>query len=60
MALRPIKGRPGKFLETQSQQVVDISDYREDDKYDTIAIIAGAVAAGTESPSRAACRPARR
>lgn len=48
MALRPIKGRPGKFLETGTGQVIDISDYREDDKYDTVAIAAGAVAAGTE------------
>ena len=48
MALRPIKGRPGKFLETSSGRVLDISDYREDDKYDTIAIPLGAMAAGTQ------------
>ena len=35
MALRPIKGEPGKFLDTVSGEVLDISDYREDDKYDT-------------------------
>jgi len=44
MALRPIKGEPGKFLDTVSGEVLDISDYREDDKYDTIAIPAGVVA----------------
>lgn len=46
--LKPIKGRPGKFLETGTGKVVDISDYREDDKYDTEIIAAGAVAAGTQ------------
>lgn len=48
MALRPIKGRPGKFLDTSSGKVLDISDYREDDKYDTVAIPAGTIVAGTE------------
>lgn len=48
MALRPIKGRPGKFLETGTNTVIDISDYREDDKYDTVVIPAGLVAAGAQ------------
>lgn len=48
MALRPIKGEPGKFLDTVSGEVLDISDYREDDKYDTVAIAAGAVTANTQ------------
>jgi hypothetical protein len=48
MALRPIKGEPGKFLDTVSGDVLDISDYREDDKWDTIFAPAGAVVAGTE------------
>ena len=48
MALRPIKGEPGKFLDTVSGEVLDISDYREDDKYDTTFIAAGAVVAGTQ------------
>jgi len=43
MALRPIKGEPGKFLDTVSGEILDISDYREDDKYDTVAFKAGAV-----------------
>jgi hypothetical protein len=43
MALRPIKGEPGKFLDTVSGEVLDISDYREDDKYDTVIIPAGAI-----------------
>lgn len=44
MALRPIKGEPGKFLDTVSGEVLDISDYREDDKYDTVVVPAGPVA----------------
>lgn len=48
MALRPIKGEPGKFLDTVSGEVLDISDYREDDKYDSVFIPAGAIAAGTQ------------
>lgn len=45
--LKPIKGRPGKFLETVSGKVYDISDYREDDKFDTEVIPAGvAITAG--------------
>lgn len=43
MALRPIKGEPGKFLDTVSGEVLDISDYREDDKYDTVIIPAGPI-----------------
>jgi len=42
MALRPIKGRPGKFLDTGTGTVLDISDFREDDKFDTIIIGDGA------------------
>jgi hypothetical protein len=36
--LKPIKGQPGRFLETGSGQILNISEYREDDKYDTIVI----------------------
>jgi hypothetical protein len=36
--LKPIKGQPGRFLETTTGQVLNISEYREDDKYDTIVI----------------------
>lgn len=38
MALKPIKGHPGRFLDTSSGQVLNISEYREDDKFDTICI----------------------
>lgn len=36
--LKPIKGNPGRFLDTGSGQVLNIAEYREDDKYDTIVI----------------------
>jgi len=36
--LKPIKGHPGRFLEVGSGKVLNISEYREGDKYDTIAI----------------------
>jgi len=38
MGLKPIKGHPGRFLDTGSGQVLNIAEYREDDKYDTILI----------------------
>lgn len=36
--LKPIKGRPGIFLEPTSGKVLRISDYREGLKYDTVAL----------------------
>ncbi len=36
--LKPIKGSPGRFLDTATGSVLNISEYREDDKYDTIFI----------------------
>lgn len=44
--LKPIKGQPGRFLETDSGQVLNIAEYREDDKYDTIFIPGGGVRMG--------------
>lgn len=53
--LVPIQGQPGLFREVDeatgapvSDRVVNIRDFREGDKYDTIAIPTGQVAAGTE------------
>lgn len=34
--LKPIKGNPGRFLDTASGQVLNIAEYREDDKYDSV------------------------
>ena len=38
MALQPIEGQPGLFRDTDSGQVVNIRDFRESDKYDTVVI----------------------
>ena len=38
MALQPIEGQPGLFRDTDSGQVVNIRDFRESDKYDSIVI----------------------
>ena len=49
MALQPIEGQPGLFRDTDTGNVVNIRDFRETDKYDTIIIPNGtAIAAGTE------------
>lgn len=50
MAIRPIKGRPGKFLDTGTGKVLDISDYREDDKFDTVIIGDGQGGGATLTP----------
>lgn len=34
--LKPIKGNPGRFLDTATGQVLNIAEYREDDKYDSV------------------------
>lgn len=46
-SLVPVKGRPGIFLNKLTNTLVDIVEWREDDKWDTVALVAGAVAAGT-------------
>lgn len=49
MALQPIEGQPGLFRDTASGQVVNIRDFRESDKYDTVAIASGTpIVPGTE------------
>lgn len=46
-ALRPLPGKPGKFLDRTSGQVVTLTEARETDRYDTVAIASGAITAGT-------------
>jgi len=46
-SLRPLKGEPGKFYNALTGKVIMIIEWREDDKYDTTYLGAGAVAAGT-------------
>jgi len=36
--LKPIKGHPGRFLDIGTGKVLNISEYREDDKYDTVMV----------------------
>jgi hypothetical protein len=49
MALEPIQGQPGLFRDpADPNQIVNIRDFREGDKYDTVAIPTGSIAAGTE------------
>lgn len=49
MALQPIEGQPGLFRDTDTGQVVNIRDFRESDKYDSIVIpFAQQIVAGTE------------
>lgn len=48
MAMLPIEGQPGLFRDPQTDQILNVRDFRETDKYDTIAISAGAIVPGTE------------
>lgn len=49
MALQPIEGQPGLFRDSDTGQVVNIRDFRESDKYDSIVIPAGEqIPTGTE------------
>jgi len=38
MALQPIEGQPGLFRDSDTGQIVNIRDFREGDKYDSIVI----------------------
>lgn len=49
MALQPIEGQPGLFRDTDTSQVVNIRDFRESDKYDSVIIPGGEIiTTGTE------------
>jgi hypothetical protein len=53
MALMPIEGQPGLFREVDEAgnpvgPVINIRDFREGDKYDSICIPTGSISAGTE------------
>lgn len=55
MALNPIEGQPGLFRDTDTNQVVNIRDFRESDKWDSVALPAydagagvGVISFGTE------------
>lgn len=50
MAFEPIPGQPGLFRDSEGDpnQIFNIRDFREGDKYDAIAIPTGNIVAGTE------------
>lgn len=48
MAVFEIEGKPGEFYDDETGRTFSIKDLREDIKYDTVSINAGAMVAGTE------------
>lgn len=48
MAMLPIEGQPGLFRDPETNQILNVRDFRETDKYDTVVISAGAIVPGTE------------
>lgn len=46
--LQPIEGQPGLFRDSETGQIVNIRDFRESDKYDSVLVPAGAQVAGTQ------------
>lgn len=48
MALIPVPKVPGQFYDSSTGQKIDIVDYRDGDRYDTVVINSGAISAGTE------------
>jgi len=46
--LQPIEGQPGLYRNDQSGEIVNIRDFRESDKYDSIVVLPGVITAGTE------------
>jgi hypothetical protein len=47
-AMVPIEGQPGLFRDQESGQVLNVRDFRESDKWDTVAIPAGVIDPGTQ------------
>lgn len=48
MAMQPVEGQPGIFKDSETGAYLNIRDFRETDKWDTIAIPAGAIVPGTQ------------
>lgn len=48
MPMVPVEGQPGLFRDQDTGQVLNIRDFRESDKWDTIAIPAGVIDPGTQ------------
>jgi hypothetical protein len=48
MPLTPIEGQPGLFRDSDTGQVLNVRDFRESDKWDTVLVPAGVITAGTQ------------
>ena len=48
MAIRAVPKEPGRYFDDSTGKFVDIVDYRDGDKYDTVARASGAITAGAE------------
>jgi len=48
MAMQPIEGQPGLFKDSDTGQILNVRDFRETDKWDTIAVPAGEIVPGTQ------------
>jgi hypothetical protein len=46
--MNPIEGQPGLFKDSETGQILNIRDFREGEKWDTIAIPAGVIVPGTQ------------
>jgi hypothetical protein len=44
----PVEGQPGLFRDQETGQIMNIRDFRESDKWDTIAVPAGEIVPGTQ------------
>lgn len=48
MAMVPVDGQPGLFRDPENGNILNIRDFRESDKWDTIAIPAGTIDPGSQ------------
>lgn len=46
MAIVPVRKKPGVYYNTDTGKFFNLVEYRDDDKYDTVVIASGAIAAG--------------
>lgn len=49
MAVVPVPKEPGRYFDTSTGKYVDIVDYYDGDRYDTIRLASGGITAGAES-----------
>ena len=47
MAVTPVRRRPGLYYDTNSKSFFNLVEFRDEDKYDTVAIASGSMSAGT-------------